>query len=86
MFDFNYNREVAREIQAKCEQYIEYIDIVAQHAMLTQKIFALSQDIYIDERVLSHSLACDLILKNNGNYNNRTGALRRGFSSLVTRG
>lgn len=84
MFDFNYNREVAKNIQDRCKHYAEYIDIVAQHALLTKKMFALSQDLHIDERVLSASLVCDLILKSNANYSNRTSILTRS-ATLATR-
>lgn len=84
MFDFKYNRVVAKNIQDRCKHYAEYIDIVAQHALLTKKMFALSQDLHIDERVLRASLVCDLILKSNAGCSNRTGFLRRS-ATMATR-
>lgn len=83
MFDFNYNRAVAKNIQDRCKHYAEYIDIVAQHALLTKKMFALSQDLHIDEWVLSASLVCDLILKSTTCYSNRNCTLRRSVATAI---
>lgn len=63
MFDFNYNKEKANIIQKRCEQYADYISLVTEHTLLTKKMFALSQDMNIDNRVLNATLVCDLILQ-----------------------